>query len=255
MTLRSPFDLSGKTALVTGCNRGIGRSMALGLAEAGADIIGVSSGLQPDSETERAVVALGRAFYPYQADLSDRKSLLDFAAQVQIDFPQIDILVNNAGTIRRAPAAEHPDEFWDQVLALNLDAPFLLAREIGRHMLAQGHGSIIFTASLLTFQGGINVPGYAASKGAIGSLIKALSNEWAGKGVRVNGIAPGYIATDNTQALRDDPVRSRAILDRIPAGRWGEPDDFKGPVVFLASDAARYVHGTILTVDGGWMGR
>ncbi|MCC6460859.1 MAG: SDR family oxidoreductase [Saprospiraceae bacterium] len=255
MALRSPFDLSGKTALVTGCNRGIGRSMALGLAEAGADVIGVSSGLQPDSEIGRAVVALGRAFYPYQADLSDRKSLLDFAAQVQRDFAQIDILVNNAGTIRRAPAAEHPDEFWDQVLALNLDAPFLLAREIGRSMLAQGHGSIIFTASLLTFQGGINVPGYAASKGAIGSLIKALANEWAGKGVRVNGIAPGYIATDNTQALRDDPVRSRAILDRIPAGRWGEPDDFKGPVVFLASDAARYVHGTILTVDGGWMGR
>jgi 2-dehydro-3-deoxy-D-gluconate 5-dehydrogenase len=163
--------------------------------------------------------------------------------------------VNNAGTIKRAPAAEHPDEFWDNVLEINLNAQFLLSREIGKEMVERGSGKIIFTASLLTFQGGINVPSYAASKGAIGSLTKALANEWASKGVNVNAIAPGYIATDNTDALRKDPVRSKSILDRIPAGRWGETDDFNGAIIFLASKASDYVHGTILTVDGGWMGR
>jgi 2-deoxy-D-gluconate 3-dehydrogenase len=155
----------------------------------------------------------------------------------------------------RMPAAEHPDEYWDRVMAINLDSQFILAREIGREMITRGSGKIIFTASLLTFQGGINVPGYAASKGAIGSLVKALANEWAGKGVNVNAIAPGYIATDNTEALRNDPERSSSILARIPAGRWGETQDFKGPAVFLAAAASDYVHGTILTVDGGWMGR
>ena len=169
--------------------------------------------------------------------------------------PVVDILVNNAGTIRRTPAAEHPDAYWDEVIAINQTAPFRLTREFGRDMVARGQGKIIFTASLLTFQGGINVPGYAASKGAIGSLTKAFANEWAGQGVHVNATAPGYISTDNTEALRADPVRSSTILERIPAGRWGDPDDFKGPVVFLASGASRYVHGTILTVDGGWMGR
>jgi 2-deoxy-D-gluconate 3-dehydrogenase len=167
----------------------------------------------------------------------------------------IDILVNNAGTIMRSPAAEHPDEYWDKVMAINLDAQFILAREIGKHMLQRGSGKIVFTCSLLSFQGGVFVPGYAASKGAIASLVKALANEWAGKGINVNGIAPGYISTDNTEALRNDLVRSKSILDRIPAGRWGEPEDFKGAIVFLASDAAKYVHGEILTVDGGWMGR
>lgn len=229
--------------------------MAVGLAEAGADIIGVSGSLQPGSDVERDVVSLGRNFYPYQADFSDRQKLYGFIKAIKSDFARIDILVNNAGFIRRAPAAEHSDEHWDDILAINLDAPFLLARELGRDMVARGSGKIIFTASLLTFQGGVFVPGYAASKGAIGSLVKALSNEWASKGVQVNAIAPGYIATDNTEALRNDPDRSRAILDRIPAGRWGQPDDFKGPIVFLASDAANYVTGTILTVDGGWMGR
>lgn len=255
MPATSLFDLQGKIALVTGCSRGIGQSMALGLAEAGADIIGVSGSLGPNSAIEREIRAAGRRFYPYQADFSDRTALYAFIKKVKTDFPRIDILVNNAGTILRAPAAEHPDENWDTVLAINLDAPFLLAREFGRDMVAQGHGKIIFTASLLTFQGGILVPGYAASKGAIGSLVKALANEWASKGVNVNAIAPGYIATANTEALRNDPIRSRSILDRIPAGRWGEPDDFKGPVVFLASEASNYVNGTILTVDGGWMGR
>ena len=254
-TLKS-FDLTGKTALVTGCKRGIGKAIAIGLAEAGADIIGVSATLETEgSAVEKEVTALGRKFKGYAADFADRQALHAFISQVKSDFPVIDILVNNAGTILRAPAAEHSDEYWDKVIEVNLNSQFVISREIGRDMLARGSGKIIFTASLLTFQGGITVPGYAASKGGIGSLVKALANEWAGKGVNVNAIAPGYISTDNTEALRNDPTRSQQILARIPAGRWGEPDDFKGPAVFLASDAASYVHGTILTVDGGWMGR
>jgi 2-deoxy-D-gluconate 3-dehydrogenase len=249
------FDLSGKTALVTGCNKGIGKAMALGLAEAGADIIGVSGSLAAGSDIEKEVMALGRSFKPYAANLSDREALYTFIKKLQAENPVIDILVNNAGTIMRKPAAEHPDEYWDTVLALNLDAPFILAREIGKKMIERGAGKIIFTCSLLSFQGGINVPGYAASKGALCSLVKALANEWASKGVTVNGIAPGYIATDNTEALRNDPERSASILSRIPAARWGQPEDFKGPTVFLASEASAYVNGTILVVDGGWMGR
>lgn len=256
MNISALFDLTGKTALVTGCNRGIGKAMALALAEAGADIIGVSSSIAlQGSQIEQDVLSLNKNFKAYQADFSNRESLYEFIKIVTIDFPKIDILVNNAGLILRSPAAEHPDEYWDKVLNINLDAPFILAREIGKNMITRGAGKIIFTASLLTFQGGINVPGYAASKGAVGSLVKALANEWAGKGVNVNAIAPGYIATDNTEALRNDPVRSKSILERIPAGRWGEPNDFKGATVFLASAASDYVHGTILTVDGGWMGR
>ncbi|MBC8083050.1 MAG: 2-dehydro-3-deoxy-D-gluconate 5-dehydrogenase KduD [Hymenobacter sp.] len=252
----SLFSLAGKRALVTGCSRGIGQAMAVGLAAAGADIIGVSASLPAaGSETEQQVRALDREFHAYQADFGQRPQVDAFIAQVLQDFPRIDILINNAGTIRRQPAAEHTDELWDEVLRINLDAPFRLARAIGQQMLAQGSGKIIFTASLLSFQGGVTVPGYAASKGAIGSLVKALANEWAGRGVNVNAIAPGYIATANTEAIRHDPDRSQAILSRIPAGRWGNPEDFKGPAVFLASAAADYVHGTILTVDGGWMGR
>jgi 2-dehydro-3-deoxy-D-gluconate 5-dehydrogenase len=250
------FNLSGKIALVTGCNKGLGKSMTLGLATAGADIIGVSSSLPlHGSPVEKEVRDLGRGFTAYQADLGDRDSLYDLITRVKAVHPVVDILVNNAGTIFRQPAAGHPDEYWDKVLSINLDAAFILAREFGREMLVRGSGKIIFTCSLLSFQGGVNVPGYAASKGALASLVKALANEWASRGVNVNGIAPGYISTDNTEALRNDPVRSKAILDRIPAGRWGEADDFRGPVVFLASRAADYVHGTILTVDGGWMGR
>ncbi|WP_310393819.1 2-dehydro-3-deoxy-D-gluconate 5-dehydrogenase KduD [Hymenobacter sp.] len=256
MSVPSSFNLAGKCALVTGCNKGIGQAMALGLAAAGADIIGVSASLLlSGSETEQQIRALGRQFHAYQADFSEREQVDAFISQVQQDFSRIDILINNAGTIRRQPAAEHSDKFWDEVLTVNLDTPFRLARAIGGQMLAQGNGKIIFTASLLTFQGGVMVPGYAASKGAIGSLVKALANEWAGRGVNVNAIAPGYIATDNTEALRNDPERSLSILSRIPAGRWGRPEDFQGPAVFLASSAADYVHGTILTVDGGWMGR
>jgi 2-deoxy-D-gluconate 3-dehydrogenase len=250
------FNLSGKIALVTGCNKGIGRAMALGLAEAGADIIGVSATLAlQDSAIEKEIMALGRNFFAFQADLTDRASLYAFVKDVKGKHEQVDILVNNAGMILRAPAAQHSDEYWDTVLSLNLDAAFILAREFGKEMLVRRSGKIIFTCSLLTFQGGITVPGYAASKGAVGSLVKALANEWASQGVNVNGIAPGYISTDNTEALRADPVRSKSILDRIPAARWGEAADFKGPTVFLASSAADYVHGTILTVDGGWMGR
>ena len=198
-------------------------------------------------------MTLGKKFEAFQADFNDRNSLYEFIAKIKNH--KIDILVNNAGNIMRAPAAEHSDEYWDQVINVNLNAQFILTREIGKKMIEQGKGKIIFTASLLTFQGGINVPGYAASKGAIGSLIKAFANEWSGKGVQVNGIAPGYVSTDNTEALRNDNVRSASILSRIPAGRWGEPQDFKGPVVFLASSASDYVTGEILVVDGGWMGR
>lgn len=255
MKFSALFDLSGKTALVTGCNKGIGRSMAVGLAAAGADILGVSNSLQPGSDIEKEVTALGRSFKAYQADFSDRDSLYSFIGKITAENNRIDILVNNAGMILRNPAAEHSDEYWDKVMAVNLDAQFILSREIGKKMIGQGSGKIIFTASLLSFQGGITVPGYAASKGAIASLIKALANEWAPKGINVNGIAPGYVATDNTEALRNDPERSKAILSRIPAGRWAEPDDFVGVTVFLASAASDYVNGTIITVDGGWMGR
>ncbi len=252
----NPFNLSGKTALVTGCKRGIGFAMAEGLAEAGADIIGVSASLErSDSAIEKAVTALGRKFTAYSCDFSDREAVKGFAAEILSTHGTPDILVNNAGTIARKPAAEHPDEMWFHVIDVNLNAQFLLSRDIGAKMVGRGSGKIIFTASLLTFQGGVTVPGYAASKGGIGQLTKALANEWAGKGVNVNAIAPGYISTDNTEALREDPLRSQQILARIPAGRWGDPEDFKGPVVFLASEASRYVHGEILVVDGGWMGR
>ncbi|MHA6279674.1 SDR family NAD(P)-dependent oxidoreductase [Salinimicrobium sp. CAU 1759] len=250
------FNLSGKTALVTGCNRGIGFAMAQGLAEAGADIIGVSASLKAEgSDIEKAVKAAGRKFSAYQCDFSDRKNLYAFIKKVKSENSTIDILVNNAGTIMRKPAAEHPDEYWDMVIEVNQNSQFILTREIGKEMIKRGSGKIIFTASLLTFQGGITVPGYAASKGAIGQLTKAFANEWASKGVQINAIAPGYIATDNTAALREDEDRSTSILSRIPAGRWGEPEDFKGPVVFLASAASDYMNGSILLVDGGWMAR
>ncbi len=251
----SMFDLHGKVALVTGCNKGIGYAMCMGLAEAGADIIGVSSSLMPGSSIELGIKKLGRKFTGFQADLSDRDAVYALLDKLNTQDLKIDILVNNAGMILRKPAAEHPDEMWDKVLSVNLDAPFILTREIGGRMIQNGSGKIVFTCSLLSFQGGINVPGYAASKGAVASLVKAFANEWAAYGINVNGIAPGYISTDNTEALRNDPSRSASILQRIPAGRWGEPDDFKGPLVFLCSRASDYVHGTILTVDGGWMGR
>lgn len=256
MHVLDQFKLDGKIALVTGCRRGIGQAMAVALAEAGADIIGVSRSLEPrGSEIEKQLRALGRKFTAYAVDFANRQAARNFAQQVTADFPVIDILVNNAGTIRRKPAAEHPDDYWDEVLETNLHAPFILSREIGKRMVERGSGKIIFTASLLSFQGGITVPGYSASKGAIAQLTKALANEWASKGVQVNAIAPGYVSTDNTAALQADPVRNPAILSRIPAGRWGTPGDFKGAAVFLASPASDYVNGCILVVDGGWLGR
>ena len=248
------FNLNGKIALVSGSNKGIGQFYAVALAEAGADIIGVS--FENDfSETEKLIRAAGRKFTSYVSDFSNRDSLYEFIRKVKIDFPRIDILVNNAGTILRKPISEHPDEYWDKVIDVNLSSQFILTREIGKEMAARGYGKIIFIASLLSFQGGILVPGYAASKGGIKQLTMAFANEWASQGVTVNAIAPGYIATDNTKALREDPERNKSILSRIPAGRWGEPKDLMGTVVFLSSPASDYMNGTVVTVDGGWMGR
>jgi 2-deoxy-D-gluconate 3-dehydrogenase len=250
----NPFDLTGRLAVVTGAKRGIGFAVAEALAAAGADIVGVSATLDPTSSAigER-VRELGRDFSGHRVDFADRAQVIDFAEG--LDGRQVDILVNNAGTIRRAPAAEHPLDWFDEVLEVDLTSAFVLSQILGRRMLQAEYGRIVFTASLLSFQGGINVPGYAAAKSGAAGLVRALSNEWAGRGVTVNGIAPGYIATDNTEALRDDPDRSRAILERIPAGRWGTAADIAGAAVYLASDAARYVTGTILPVDGGWLAR
>ena len=255
MSILDLFKLDGQTALVTGCRRGIGRGFAQALAEAGADIVGVSASLEADSEVGQDIAERGKRFTGYACDFSDRAAVRAFVEQVNAEVGPIDILINNAGTIRRAPAEEHGDEDWDHVIEVNLNAQFVLAREFGKQMLSRGQGKIIFTASVLTFQGGITVPSYAAAKGGIGQLTMALANEWAGRGVNVNAIAPGYIATDNNQALRDDPVRNEQLLVRIPAGRWGTPDDLKGAVVWLSSRAADYVHGAVVLVDGGWMGR
>ena len=256
MTVLDRFRLDRRTALVTGCSRGLGKSIALALAEAGADIIGVSRSLPVSgSEVELDVRDRGRQFTACQCDFSDRQSVASFATAVAAAHPAIDILVNNAGTIRRTPAAEHPDEYWEEVIQTNLNAQWILTREIGRRMVERGRGKIIFIASVLAFQGGITVPGYAASKGAIAQLTKALANEWAARGVQVNAIAPGYMETDNTAALRNDPERSAAILARIPAARWGKPEDIQGAVIYLASAASDYVNGTILTIDGGWLAR
>ncbi len=250
------FRLDGKVALVTGCSRGIGKAIAIAFAYAGADIIGVSNSMPAaGSEVGKEVEAAGRKFYPYAADFSNRDALYAFINKVKAEHPVTDILINNAGNIMRKPAAEHPDAYWDTIIDINLNAQFILTREIGKRMIEQGSGKIVFTCSLLSFQGGINVPGYAASKGAVASLLKSFANEWASLGVNVNGVAPGYIATDNTTQLREDPERSNAILARIPANRWGTPEDMAGAYVFLCSPAASYVNGTILTVDGGWMGR
>lgn len=248
------FNLQNKVALVTGSNQGIGQYYALALAEAGADIIGVSY-VDDFSETEKLISGTGKKFTSYVSDFSDRNSLYKFIQSVKNDFPRIDILVNNAGTILRKPISEHPDEYWDKVIEINLSAQFILTREIGKRMVEHGYGKVVFVASLLSFQGGILVPGYAASKGGVKQLTMAFANEWASKGVNVNAIAPGYIATENTKALREDPIRNKAILDRIPQGRWGTPDDLIGTIVFLCSDASNYLNGTVVTVDGGWMGR
>jgi 2-dehydro-3-deoxy-D-gluconate 5-dehydrogenase len=249
------IDLSGRTALVTGCKRGIGLAICKTLADAGADIIGVSASLEPSvSEAERAVRGAGRSFTAHRCDFSNREATLEFAAEMERR-GDISILVNNAGTIRRAPAADHPIDDWDHVQAVNADAPFILTQAVGRSMLKRKTGKIVFVASVLSFQGGITVPGYAASKGAVAQLVRAFANEWAARGVNVNGIAPGYIATDNTAALQSDPDRERALMARVPADRWGLAEEISEPVAFLCSDLARFVHGTVLPVDGGWLAR
>src|SRR5438046_395455 len=230
--------------------------MAIALAEAGADIVATSAGMEAEgSDVATEIAARGRQSWCFACDLADRQAVYAFIATVKAECPPIDILINNGGTILRKPAAEHPDEYWDKIIEIDLNAQFVLAREFGRDMLERGAGKVVFTASLLSFQGGITVPGYAAAKGGVAQLTKALANEWAAHGVNVNAIAPGYIETDNTSALRADAQRNRQILERIPAARWGTPADIAGPLVFLCSDAARYVHGTILPVDGGWLGR
>jgi len=250
----SAFDLTGRLAIVTGARRGIGFAMAEALAQAGADIIGVSATLEASgSAIEQAVTSHGRRFEAIACDFADVDAVAALGERLAVR--PVDILVNNAGTIERAPAAEHPIELWDRVIQVNLSSQFVLSQAVGRSMLEHGHGKIIFTASMLSFQGGVNVPGYTAAKSGVAGLTKALANEWAGRGVNVNAIAPGYIATDNTQALQDDPARSRAILDRIPAGRWGVGADLGGATVFLASAASDYVSGIVLPVDGGWLGR
>ena len=250
------FRVDNKIALVTGCSTGIGMDIAIELAQSGADIIGVARSLtDAGSDVAKAVEATGRKFYAYQADFSNRDSLYAFLNKVKTDHPRIDIIINNAGHIMREPAATHSDEYWDTIININLNAQFIITRELGKRMIDQKYGKIVFTCSLLSFQGGINVPGYAASKGALASLLKSFANEWAQHGITVNGVAPGYIATNNTSTLRADADRNASILARIPANRWGQTSDLTGAYVFLSSPASDYINGTIITVDGGWMGR
>jgi 2-deoxy-D-gluconate 3-dehydrogenase len=251
--MTNPFDLSGKVAIVTGANTGIGQAIALALAEAGADIAAV--GRTPAQETVDKARALGRRAEIVSADLSTIEPVQRIVDETVDKLGGLDILVNNAGIIRRADAVDFTEEDWDAVVDTNLKSVFFLCQAAGRHMIANGGGKIINIASMLTFQGGIRVPSYTASKSGIGGLTKLLANEWASKGVNVNAIAPGYIATNNTAALQADEVRNKSILDRIPAGRWGDASDLGGAAVFLASRAADYVQGHILAVDGGWLAR
>jgi 2-deoxy-D-gluconate 3-dehydrogenase len=248
-----PFSLAGRVALVTGASGGLGAAYAVGLAEAGADV--AVHDRSPVHETCERIRALGRRAAPLSGDITGPEAPDRLVQEALQGLGALDIVVNNAGTIRRAPAAETRDEDWLAVLDVNLSSVFRMCRAAGRHMLARGRGKVVNVASLLAFQGGILVPAYAASKGGVAQLTKALANEWAGRGVNVNAIAPGYVRTDNTAALQADPVRSRQIVDRIPAGRWAETSDIVGGVVFLCSPAADYVHGHVLVVDGGWMGR
>ena len=248
------FSLKGKTALVTGSSRGLGAAIALALAEAGASVAVHGSRAVPQATLD-FVKKAGSESLALVGDVSDAAVCVSLVEETVAHFGRIDILVNNAGIIRRAPAIEHSEEDWKAVIDTDLTSVFRLTKQAGKHMLAQGSGKIINIASLLTFQGGVFVPSYAAAKGAVGQLTKAFANEWAAKGINVNAIAPGYMATDNTEALRANPERSRQILERIPAARWGSPEDMAGAAVFLASSASDYVHGHVMVVDGGWMSR
>ena len=248
------FDLTGKVAIVTGCDTGLGQGMTLALAQAGCDIVGVNRKIP--QQTAEQVLALGRRFTAIQADLSRQDAIADIVAKAVSAMGRVDILVNNAGTIRRADALTFSEKEWDDVLNLNLKSVFFLSQAVARQFIRQGSGGkIINIASMLSFQGGIRVPSYTASKSGVLGLARLMANEWAGQNINVNAIAPGYMATDNTRQLRDDADRSKEILDRIPAGRWGVPDDLQGPVVFLASQAADYINGYTLAVDGGWLAR
>ncbi|HAT1621506.1 TPA: 2-dehydro-3-deoxy-D-gluconate 5-dehydrogenase KduD [Raoultella planticola] len=248
------FDLTGKVAIVTGCDTGLGQGMTLALAQAGCDIVGVNRKIP--HQTAEQVLALGRRFTAIQADLSRQDAIADIVAKAVSAMGRVDILVNNAGTIRRADALTFSEKEWDDVLNLNLKSVFFLSQAVARQFIQQGSGGkIINIASMLSFQGGIRVPSYTASKSGVLGLTRLMANEWAGQNINVNAIAPGYMATDNTRQLRDDADRSKEILDRIPAGRWGVPDDLQGPVVFLASRAADYINGYTLAVDGGWLAR
>ena len=254
MNVLDQFKLDGKLALVTGCKSGIGKAMTLGLAEAGADIIGVSSTLEESgSEIEQGVKALGRNFKAYQCDFSDRQALYAFISKVRADYPVIDILLSNAGTAILADPVDFPDEYWDKIIEVNLNANFVLSREFGKDMLARGYGKIIFTASVQSFRASEKCPAYAASKGGLAQLLRTLTNVWAARGVNVNAIAPGWVRTKMTDPIADDPERDQSIMASIPAGRWGVIDDFKGVAVFLASSASDYMHGQLVVVDGGLM--
>ena len=252
--IQEAFRLEGKVAIVTGCDTGLGQGMAVALAEAGCDVVGVNRKIP--HETAEKINALGRRFMAIQADLSQQDALTSIVTQSVSAFGRIDILVNNAGTIRRQDALDFSEKDWDDVMNLNLKSVFFLSQAVARQFLAQGNGGkIINIASMLSFQGGIRVPSYTASKSGVLGITRLLANEWAAKGINVNAIAPGYMATNNTQQLRADSERNQEIIDRISAGRWGTPNDLKGPVVFLASSASDYIHGYTLAVDGGWLAR